>query len=305
MTAERYTALRLLQEGREAFRSSSPTFSLDIKTELEVLNGNSDADMSIEYRVEKINTRSNTRRMVNEAIAIETPVNLFLNDEYVITLLATPDLQKELALGWFFDEGVLDSIDQITQINVDHENINVTTKQVIPEEKIRVVSVSRLLTTACGLSAKQFVTIMSDIGQKPVESEYAVTADTIISMVNQLNESRLFRLTGGVHVAALFENERLVAFAEDVGRHNTVDKVVGLGIQSDVNFSNSVIVSSGRQPADMILKAARMGIPIAVSKAAPIRSGIIAAEKTGITLACFVREYKMNIYTYHNRILLN
>ena len=157
---------------------------------------NSDYDMSIEFRVEKINTHSNTRQMVDEAIAIETPVNLFLNDEYVITLLATPKFQTELALGWLFDEGVLASINQIKQININHDNIYVTTKQPMPEEKLRVVSVSRLITTACGLSAKKFFTIMSDLEQKAVESEYTVMAGTIIRMVNRLNDSNLYRARG-------------------------------------------------------------------------------------------------------------
>jgi FdhD protein len=259
--------------------------------------------MSINFCVEKINTRTNTRRMVDEAVAIEAPVNLFVNGEYVITLLATPAFQRELAVGWLFTEGVLESIDQITRTSMNHDDVHVTTNQPIPNERIRVASVSRLLTTACGLSANKFFTIMSEVGQKVVDFTYTVQADALIRMVNRLNESHLFRVTGGVHVAALFETERLVAFAEDVGRHNTIDKVVGQGIQSNVNFSTSILVSSGRQPADMILKAARMGIPIVVSKAAPIRSGIIAAEKTGITLACFVRDPNMNVYTHHARIV--
>lgn len=138
-----------------------------------------------------------------------------------------------------------------------------------------------------------------------VLSNYKVKAGDIIKMAQKLEEGRLYQLTRGVHVATLFENERLVAFAEDVGRHNAVDKVVGIGIQSKINFSNSVLVSSGRQPADMVLKAARMGIPIVVSRTAPIRSGIIAAEKNGVTLVCFVREQGMNVYTYSSRILIN
>ena len=259
--------------------------------------------MSSTFSVEKLNTRSNTRYMAEEAVAIETPVNIFVNGEYVITLLATPGLQQELAVGWLFTEGVIESKDQILQASVEHENVHVLTTPPIPDERLRVVSVSRLLTTACGLSAKKFLTIMSAEGQKVVDSTYAVPADAITRMVQRLNESRLFRLTGGVHVAALFEEERLVAFAEDVGRHNTVDKVVGKSIQSSVNFSKTILASTGRQPADMILKAARMGIPIVVSKAAPIRSGIIAAEKTGITLVCFVRSPTMNVYTHHARIL--
>jgi FdhD protein len=75
-----------------------------------------------------------------------------------------------------------------------------------------------------------------------------------------------------------------------------------MGILSEVNFAHSVLISSGRQPADMVLKAVRMGIPIVVSKAAPICSGIIAAEKNGVTLVCFVREQHMNVYTHLNRI---
>ncbi|KON26405.1 hypothetical protein AC480_05740 [miscellaneous Crenarchaeota group archaeon SMTZ1-55] len=216
------------------------------------------------FSVEKLNTQSNTRYMMEEAVAIEMPVNVFINGEYVITLLATPTLQQELAVGWLFTEGVLESKEQITQTSVEQENIYVTTNQPIPNERLRVVSVSRLLTTACGLSAKKFLTIMSAMEQKVVDSTYAVPADTILRMVDRLNESRLFRVTGGVHVAALFEEERLVAFAEDVGRHNAIDKVVGRGIQSNVNFSKAILASTGRQPADMILKAARVGLPIAI-----------------------------------------
>ncbi|MCK5627785.1 formate dehydrogenase accessory sulfurtransferase FdhD, partial [Candidatus Bathyarchaeota archaeon] len=112
--------------------------------------------MSIDFCVEKINTYSNTRKMVDEAVAIEAPVNIFINDEYVITLLSTPEFKKELALGWLYDEGVLESTNQLKQININQDNINITTKHPIPEEKLRVVSVSRLITTACGLSAKKF-----------------------------------------------------------------------------------------------------------------------------------------------------
>jgi FdhD protein len=103
----------------------------------------------------------------------------------------------------------------------------------------------------------------------------------------------------------LFEDEKLVAFAEDVGRHNAADKAVDAAIQSKVNFSRSILVSSGRQPADMVLKAAKMGIPIVVSIAGPIRSGIIAAESAGVTFVCFFTNREIMVYTYPNRILMN
>jgi FdhD protein len=259
--------------------------------------------MSAIAHTERINTKSNTRELVEEDVALEAPINIFVNDHYVITLLATPELQEELTLGWLFNEGVLQSFDEVRKTVVGEDSVNVVTTQPIEKEKLRVVGVSRLLTTACGLTAEKFFrTITSTINQL-VESEYKVKAVDIVKMVQELDKANLFRTTGGVHVAALFEEDRLAAFAEDVGRHNAIDKVVGIGIRSRINFSNSVLISSGRQPADMVLKAARMGIPVIASKAAPIRSGIIAAESTGITLVCFVRNQRMNVYTHRNRIL--
>lgn len=260
--------------------------------------------MSIILSVKKINVPTNSFELVEEPVAMESPVNIFVNGDYVITLLATPEFQKELTLGWLFSEGVLQSLDEVIQIVVNQDNVDVVTRHPIKEERLRVVGVSRLLTTACGLSASKFLRTISEAGEKLVESNYEVKAKDIIEMTQKLDEGRLYRSTGGVHVAALFEEERLVALAEDVGRHNTIDKVVGIGLQSKVNFSKSLLISSGRQPADMVLKAARMGIPIIVSRSAPIRSGIIAAEKTGVTLVCFVREHRMSVYTHPSRILL-
>ncbi|MEE8570967.1 MAG: formate dehydrogenase accessory sulfurtransferase FdhD [Candidatus Bathyarchaeia archaeon] len=79
--------------------------------------------MSIDFCVEKINTYSNTRKMVDEAVAIEAPVNIFINDEYVITLLSTPKFKKELAIGWLYDEGVLESMNQLKQISTNQDEL--------------------------------------------------------------------------------------------------------------------------------------------------------------------------------------
>jgi FdhD protein len=259
--------------------------------------------MSVIVRVEKIDVSSATREMIEEPVALEAPISIFVNDNYVITLLATPQYKKELALGWLFDEGVLESLDEIEQIIEQPDCVKVLIKHCMKKENLRVLGVSRLLTTACGLTSQEFYKIIDGLCNEVIVSDYSISAGTGIELVQQLDEGTLFRSTGGVHVAALFEDEELVAFAEDVGRHNTIDKVIGFGIQSNVNFSNSILVSSGRQPADIVLKAARIGIPIIISKAAPIRSGIIAAEKTGITLVCFARTHRMNVYTHHRRLI--
>ncbi|RLI44380.1 formate dehydrogenase accessory sulfurtransferase FdhD [Candidatus Bathyarchaeota archaeon] len=255
--------------------------------------------MSTFVHVEKIDMQSNTRKMIGEPVVVEVPVNIFVNNKFVTTLFALPKLKRELALGWLFDEGILQSLDEIKEVVVNQSNVNVITKGPIKEEALQAVGVA-----ACGSSINKFLMTISKAVEQPVESSYKVKAYDIIRFVKELDRSKLYRLTRGVHVAAIFESGKLVAFAEDIGRHNAVDKVIGISIESRVNFSNSVLVSSGRQPADMVLKTARMKIPIVVSIAAPIYSGIIAAEKTGVTLVCHAKSHQIRVYTHPYRILL-
>ena len=253
---------------------------------------------------ERIELPTGIRKTIGEPVATEVPINIYVNERYLITLLATPSLQRELALGWLFDEGVLRSLEEIREVTVEGNDVTVLTKKPLGEERLRVVGVTRILTTACGLSINKFLKVMNETGETLIRSDYRVRADEIIRMTQELDgQSRLFKSTGGTHASAIFEEGRLVAFAEDIGRHNAVDKTIGIALQSRVDFSRCVLVSSGRQPADMVLKAGRMGIPILASKASPIRSGIIAAKKTGVTLICFVRRKRMNIYTYPERVL--
>lgn len=260
--------------------------------------------MSINVQAERIEALTGARKRIEELVAKEVPVNIYVNDRYLITLLATPRLQRELALGWLLDEGVLQSLEEIKEVTVNQNDVTVITKVPLQEESLQVVGVTRILTTACGLSVSKFLRVIGEASKTFIKSDYEVGADEIIRMIQELdNQSKLFKLTGGTHASALFEEGKLVALAEDIGRHNAIDKVIGIAVQSKVNFSQCVLVSSGRQPADMVLKAARMGIPILASKASPIRSGIIAAKKTGVTLICFVREQRMNVYTYPSRIL--
>jgi len=259
--------------------------------------------MSVPVQIKKIDLDSNIHHETTDTVALEAPVNIFVNDEYIITLLSTPSMQKELCIGWLFTEDVLQSFDQIAHITTTEDTVKVTTHQPIEEKTLRTVSVSRLLTTACGLSARKFFQVIGQRNWSPIQSTLRVWAHQLPPMMETLNQSLLFQTTGGVHAAALFYADQVFLLAEDVGRHNAVDKVIGAGVQAGIDFSHSILVSSGRQPADMVLKAARMGIPIVVSRAAPIRSGIITAEKTGVTLVCFLREQRMNVYTHHDRIM--
>jgi formate dehydrogenase accessory protein FdhD len=139
-----------------------------------------------------------------------------------------------------------------------------------------------------------------------VESDLIVEAGVILQCVNRLNsDAKIFGKTGGAHVAAIYRGGGdQEALAEDVGRHNAVDKVIGIGALSNVDFGMCFLALSGRLTSDIVLKAARVGLPIVASLAAAIDSGIAIASDAKLTLVGFVRGKRMNIYTYANRILL-
>jgi FdhD protein len=128
--------------------------------------------------------------------------------------------------------------------------------------------------------------------------------EVITACVRELNSlAKTFRRTGGVHGAALYTSDgSLLSFAEDVGRHNAVDKVIGLGLQQGKGFVGTLIASTGRLTGDIVLKAARMRIPLVASLATAISSGIDVAAHTGVTLIGFVRGERMTIYTYPDRV---
>jgi FdhD protein len=132
-----------------------------------------------------------------------------------------------------------------------------------------------------------------------------VKAETIQNSVNRLNFiAETFRKTGGVHVAAIYRGDgELVAFAEDVGRHNAVDKTIGICASNKTDFSQCFLALSGRLTGDIVYKAARIGLPILASLAAAIDSGIGIAKDVGITLIGFVRGKRMNVYSFPERIL--
>ncbi len=262
----------------------------------------------VDVKIKKISLREKNAKYMDDCIAVETPVRIYVNGQNVITLLCSPTQLKELGIGWLLSQGIIKSLDEVTDVKLKGNEVKITCSdrsinQNI-ETRIKTAGIMGVVDSACGSTTDEFL-LLSDRMTKPfVSSNCRVKAENILRIVNVLNEkSSLFKLTGGTHSAAIFCEGKLVAFAEDIGRHNAVDKVIGEAAASKkVNFSNCVMVSTGRQPANMVLKASRIGIPIVASIAGPVQSGVDVAARTGVTLICFVRGERMNVYSFPERI---
>ena len=137
-----------------------------------------------------------------------------------------------------------------------------------------------------------------------VKSDFTISKEALIDAFDKLKKAaKVWQETGGTHVAGLVYKDYFVAM-EDVSRHVAVDKVIGAGALKNYDFSKSYIVYSGRMPADMLIKIARVGIPIIASNAAPTSSGFAVAEEARVTMLGFVRGERFNIYTHPHRIII-
>jgi FdhD protein len=201
-------------------------------------------------------------------------------------------------------EGLVKSIDEIEKIGLKEETCQIRLKSKVNlNRRLKLLKpFSRVILSACGSSSPYQFT-----GKLPkIKSDMRVSAETISKCVNNLNfEAQTFRKTGGVHAAAIHKNDgKLVAFAEDIGRHNAVDKVVGYCVLHEIDFGSCFLVLSGRLTGDIVVKAARAGLPVVASLAAAVDSGIKIARNAGLTLVGFVRGRRMNVYSFPERILV-
>ncbi len=262
-----------------------------------------------EVQILKVDSSAGIAKPTTDLVAEETPLHIFLNKTHFVTILCTPSCLKEMAVGHMLSEGIIHHSNEIRSVILEED------KQLCrilfgPNTDIRkrielAKPFSRLITSSCNPSDYwPFSKLIDRIRLPKADSSLVAKAGIISDCVRKLNQAaKTFRKTGGVHVAAICRTDgALIALAEDVGRHNAVDKVIGIGATEDVDFKDVFLALSGRLTGDIVLKAARIGLPLVASKSAAMESGIQVAQHCGITLVGFVRGKRLNIYTYPERV---
>jgi FdhD protein len=256
--------------------------------------------------IEKIDLSTKTSKKVADYVAEENPLHLFVNTTFWATILCSPQNLKEMAVGHLLSEGILKSTSEIEEVNLKETESCCYVKlkpEVNVDERFSLSRLhQRIVTSACGEQS------IYQYQRKPAKviSNLQVKAEVVFNSVNQLNfKAEVFRQTGGVHAAAIHKADgALVALAEDVGRHNAVDKVIGMAALKQTSFSECFLTSTGRLSGDVVFKASKVGLPIVASLGAALDSGVAMAEAANLTLAGFVRGKRMNVYTCAERILL-
>lgn len=228
---------------------------------------------------------------------VETPVSLTVNGIVWLTFMCTPIHLEALSVGFLYNEGVIENMDEVEDVRVCEHGDNVDvwlTHAVEQPASWRRTSGCTGGVTAVDLLAKPNISFNGNQPKVPPEA--------IGKLVEMLFESQeLYRETGGVHTSALSDGEKVLLSAEDIGRHNTLDKIAGMCLMKNVWPRTRILITTGRISSEMLQKAARLQAPILISRTSPSSLSIEMAERYGITLVGYARKHRFNVYTNPQR----
>ena len=248
-----------------------------------------------------------------DIVLIESAINLIVNSKSIVNIICLPNDLKELAVGFLFSIGIINSYKDIKELSINELEGKIMidlqhNKNFNPDEFEKNVF-NRVIDTTCGIPSPWRNLIKSKIkdakDSKISDMENIVNSKIIFSSIVKMQKNTiLFRETGGCHGAAIFDLDgNLLSIKEDIGRHNAIDKAIGELLINGELLSNKILTTTGRLTGDSVLKAARASIPIIASLSAAVESGIRIAFAYGITLIGFVRGSSMNIYSRADRIV--
>ncbi|OPX62637.1 MAG: formate dehydrogenase accessory protein [Methanoregula sp. PtaU1.Bin006] len=223
----------------------------------------------------------------------EVPMALFINGRHAMTAMMSPVQLEDFVTGYLFTEQIIRGIDEIESIRLEPNRMSVITKNLF-----KVLGPKKTILSGCGGS-----TSFIDTAKLPkVASDYRISTEEIRTAAKAVLNSELHATTGGIHIVALLDHDRIISVSEDIGRHNALDRVIGHALRNKVDLAKTWVIVSGRISSEMVRKCLIAGIPIIVSRGATTTLAVETADKTGLTVAGFARSTKMVVYTHAWRI---
>ena len=248
-------------------------------------------------RILRVDTLTGDRTADRDSLAEEAPLEIRARDRVVATVLRTPGHDLELVRGLIHAEGVAPGErPALTQTGGDVVVADLPAERFAPR--------ALAATAACGLCGRAAIDDLARHAEA-VASELAVPAATLAALPEALAAAQpIFRVTGGLHAAALFDEAGgLVAVREDVGRHNALDKLIGWALDDGrLPLSRSILLMSGRLGYELAHKAVMAGAPVIAAVSAPSTLAIDVCERFRVTACGFVRGGRFNVYSHAWRV---
>ena len=247
--------------------------------------------------------KDNSKEMVDDLVVEEVPLTLLIGNKELVTILCMPSDLEDLVRGFLFTSGLIRKAQDIEKIVLDRERWSVYIE--LADKSVDTAFVfKRLYTSGCG-KGTLFYSLQDISKRRKITSDLKFNVDQISCLMSEFQKkSEGYLSTGGAHSAALAGENGILAFREDIGRHNAIDKIIGLWLSQSRNFQDKVMLTSGRISSEVLLKIQKCRIPMIISRSAPTNQAVKLAKDMGITLVGFVRGNRMNIYSGEERINL-
>lgn len=222
----------------------------------------------------------------------EIEFTIYVNQKALVTILCTAAKLNYLTIGYLYAEGIISSVDDVASMRVSEEEALADVRLNNPEYELPT-----LRKLGCSGSS-----VFKTQGQR-VDSDLVAAPTEILSLMKQLQEQmELYPLSGGVHTSALSDTKNLLVVAEDIGRHNTLNKIHGECLLKGISTRDRLMLITGRISSEMLLKAAKMQAPIVVSRHAPTKNAILLATDMGIALVGQARGDRLAVFTHPERL---
>ncbi len=233
--------------------------------------------------------RGGTPVSCDDEVTEERPITLYVNGTLAARIASSGDLADAAAVGHAVSQGWARP-EQILAITIEAQSAFLTLSHDAPGPD------AGLPADIDCISAEAFTEYI------PVVSGFTVSSSQIQRLAEEMQRGALhWSTTGGVHAALVAQGENIFC-CEDISRHTALDKAIGYALLRSWNLNQAILMGTGRIPAQAVVQAARMGIPILASRSATTAQAIATAEKNGITVVAFVRAGRMNVYTHPERI---
>jgi len=236
-------------------------------------------------------------RPVAGGLIDERYLSIYVNGQSLATMMCSPLQLEALTVGFLYSEGIIDSAAEIALLQLNRAR---SVADVILTRAEVALPRRMILTTGCG-GGQTGLELSANF--PALDSDFRAPPALILQLMRQLQgAARLYRAVRGVHTAVLGDRSGLLLSAEDVGRHNAVDKLAGQALLEGLETSDAILLSSGRISSEMLGKARRLGLPIVASRTAPTSITVELATAWNICVVGYVRQGSMRVYTHGWRL---
>jgi FdhD protein len=252
----------------------------------------SDAGLEPAYPVTVIDEYGESR---DAFVAGEQPLTLKVDDKEIVTLMTLGTCPELLILGYLRNQRLLDRIDEVKEVTIDWNkelaDVKTHSGKGIGSERLQ----GRTVTTGCGQGTVFSCTIDHIYHQKL--PDFHIKQSRLYALLDALRDyNAVYRQAGAVHGCALCEDNNILMFVEDVGRHNAADAISGMMWLNNVSGGNKIFYTTGRLTSEIVMKAAQMGIPLLLSRSGISYMGLELAQDLGITLIARAKNHHFLIY---------